>query len=333
MEREALYYKKENNKVICQLCNHNCVLSNNKVGICQSRKNINGVLQSLNYGKVAAYNIETVEKKPLYHFYPGSSVVSLGTCNCNYKCGFCINWEISQSNTGYAEVMPNEVIKMCEDTNNCIGVCFSFNEPTIWYEYVYDTSKILKENNLKSIIVTNGSIQTEPLKKLSEVTDAYLINLKSFSNSVMKEYAGNITKEIIIENIKLLVSLGKHVELTYLVIPEFNDSLRDINSFIKTIAKISPEIPVHFLKYHPAYNFSQSPTSIEFLKLVKNLALKFLKYVYIDNTTDFIESATHCKTCNEILIKRECYISSPVNLKSLKTNKCSKCQTINDIII
>jgi len=320
--KEARFYKREAvNKVRCLLCPHRCFLPNNRTGICMARKNIDGVLYTLNYGEVTSYALDPIEKKPLYHFYPGSQIFSIGTWGCNLKCTFCQNWTISQQKVS-AEYFEKESIVEMALSEKSIGIAYTYNEPTIWYEFVYDTAKLAKEKGLKNVLVTNGFISEEPLKEILPLIDAMNIDLKSGSESFYREICSGQLPPVM-RTIKQVFEAGVHLELTTLIIPTLNDRVDEIEEITNWIASISDEIPLHFSRYFPQYKMDIEPTPLNTLLSAYEIATKKLKYVYIGNVpSETGGSNTICPKCKKELILRDIY-----NIKNIGLNKgvCKNC--------
>jgi len=214
--REAEYYRKEeNNQVKCLLCPHACNISETDNGICGVRRNDNGVLYSENYARISSIGVDPIEKKPLYHFFPGQKILSIGTTGCNFSCSFCQNWRISQEKPELKEMKPEEIIELAKK-KNAIGIAYTYSEPSVWFEYVKDTARLAAEEDLKNVIVSNGFINQEPLKELLPYIDAANIDLKSMKNKFYHKYC-NGQKEPVIKNIKLMYG-NLHVEITTLLI-------------------------------------------------------------------------------------------------------------------
>lgn len=276
--KEAKHYTKlQNNKVKCQLCPHHCVLSEDQIGVCRSRKNIEGKLFVLNYGKCAAIAHDPIEKKPLYRFHPGSEVLSIGTTGCNFRCKFCQNWMIAQGEYPTVDVTPEEIVKAAKG----IGIAYTYTEPLMWYEFVLDTAKLAKEKGLKNILITNGFIELEPLDELLDYIDAANVDLKGFSNEFYKDLCvGRL--EPIKESIKLFNNKC-HLELTTVLIPGENDSPEEIEEMVNWIAEINPDIPLHLARYYPSYKLDLPATPVETLEKAYEIATKKLSYVFINN--------------------------------------------------
>lgn len=281
----AMYFESlDNLKVQCYLCPHKCVIDHEGLGACGVRKNINGQLYSLNYGRIASIALDPIEKKPLNRFHPGSMILSAGTFGCNLKCTFCQNWSIAHSNPRTIKVMPKELIekavKMKEDGN--IGLAFTYNEPSIWYEYVYNTAKHAKEYGLVNVLVTNGFINKEPLENLLPFIDAMNIDVKGYTGRFYRDICKGALDEV-----KRTVEISAkrcHIEITTLVIPSLNDAVEEIGEMSKWIASISTEIPLHLSRYFPNYKMTEiPPTPGETLMKARDTAKKYLKYVYMGN--------------------------------------------------
>ncbi len=324
MEKEALYYKPVPvGKVRCVLCPHRCTISNKKSGICLARQNKDGVLYTKTYGGVTSYADDPVEKKPLYHFYPGTKLFSIGTWGCNFKCTFCQNWQISQvADVPLEKFTPEEIVSIAKD-NGSTGIAYTYNEPTVWYEYVMDISKLAKESGLKNVWVTNGFISEEPLKDALPYIDAMNIDVKAAAEAFYREVC-NGQLEPVMRTLKMAHAAGVHVEATTLVIPTLNDK-GDVGEIAEWLSSVSPEIPLHLSRYYPQYKMDIEPTEIEVLKIARETALKKLKYVYLGNVpSDAGGSDTVCPSCNEVLIKRDFYSAQQLGIDG---GKCVKCKT------
>lgn len=281
----ARYFDKiEDSKVHCSLCPHNCVIKPEGVGACRARKNIDGELYSLNYGKIACIGIDPIEKKPLFRFHPGSNILSVGTFGCNFKCSFCQNWSIAHDNPRLMDATPELIVQKAKeylDSGN-IGIAYTYNEPSIWFEFVYDTAKLAKENGLLNVLVTNGFISMEPLNELLPFIDAMNIDVKAYTALFYEDICKGT-----LENVKKTVETAAascHIEVTTLVIPDLNDSVEEIGSMSRWLASISKDIPLHLSRYFPNYKMNdRMPTSVESLKKAKEEAEKHLRHVYLGN--------------------------------------------------
>ena len=284
----ALYYTTKNKDTVkCQLCPHECVIANEKTGLCRARKNHSGKLLSLSYDKFTSINIDPIEKKPLFHFHPGTSILSVGTIGCNFACDFCQNWEISQANfNGMAvRTLTKEFALKYAMENKSIGIAYTYNEPLINYEWVLDTAKLFKENNLKNVLVTNGYINETPWEKLVPFIDAANIDVKSFNDAFYKKYCkGKLAP--VLKSVETMVKMRKHVEITTLIIPGENDSDEEIRNLTGWLSSLSPDIPLHFSRYFPQYKMNIQMTDIETLKRVYKIAKEKLKIVHLGNVSD-----------------------------------------------
>jgi pyruvate formate lyase activating enzyme len=280
---EAMYWNKgENNNVICSLCPHNCNIPVDRTGICRVRKNIDGILYSMNYGKITAIAMDPIEKKPLKNYFPGNSVLSIGSFGCNLRCSFCQNWSIAHETPPVKNIELRSMIEIMETYDSCIGIAYTYNEPSIWYEYILHTAHKIKEIGYKNILVTNGYINVEPLKKLIPYIDAVNIDVKGFTQNYYNRICGGN-----LDNVKQTVEIitkSCHVEVTTLLVPELNDSAQEINGLSAWLAKINPDIPLHLTRYFPNYKMRNSePTSLETMNRARDEAKKYLNNVYLGN--------------------------------------------------
>ncbi|MDD3626194.1 MAG: AmmeMemoRadiSam system radical SAM enzyme [bacterium] len=321
MKKEALYYKKnEDGSVQCLLCPHNCRINNSKAGVCRIRKNTDGTLYTLNYGEVTSIALDPIEKKPLYHFYPGTVVLSAGTFGCNFKCEFCQNWEISQGTPPSQFITPENLVETAirEDS---FAIAYTYSEPMVWFEYVLESAKLAREKGLKNILVTNGYINQEPLMELIPVIDAMNIDLKGIKNEFYKEHPrGSI--DPVLETIKTSFKKGVHVEVTNLIIPGDNDTKEELEELVDFIVSVSKDIPVHFSRYFPHYKMDKDPTPESTMFMAKEIGDKKLSYVYLGNIWSDHGSDTLCPKCGNISISRKGYM---IDTKNLNKGICKKC--------
>jgi pyruvate formate lyase activating enzyme len=339
---EARYYKKlNNNSTQCVLCPHFCIIADGDSGFCRSRQNTNGILYAINYGECVSLAMDPIEKKPLYHFYPGSYVLSTASNSCNLACQFCQNSEISQYKTQTKFVSPEQMVETALSEKS-IGIAYTYTEPLTWFEYIMDTAKLAYDKGLKNILVTNGMINPEPLQELIPYIDAANIDLKSMDESFYKKsLKGNL--QTVLETIKVCKKLF-HIEITNLLIPGHNDSPELISKLIDFVAEIGVDTPLHFSRYFPHYNFDVPPTPAATLEFAYKLAKEKLYYVYAGNIEIPDASNTYCPQCNNLLIRRHNFNAEMLgvteNKQTVKTknstspngNKCSKCKRQTDII-
>jgi len=288
VNKEAMFYEKlDQKRVHCYLCPHNCHIQPEGRGIFGVRKNKDGILYSLNYGLVSSIGMDPIEKKPLHRFYPGSFILSVGSVGCNFKCSFCQNFSIAQVKPEEVHLqyvsgaeLVSKAASLSEEGN--IGIAYTYNEPSIWYEYVCETAMLAKEKGLKNVLVTNGYISPEPLEKLLPYIDAMNIDLKAFNERFYKELAKGGLEEV-----KATIQKSAercHVEVTTLIIPDWNDSAEEMEQEAKWLASLSPDIPLHLSRYFPKYEmYDKPPTPLETLKNLKQVADRYLKYVYLGN--------------------------------------------------
>ena len=328
MNESQFYNKLQNNKVQCILCPHNCVISEGKSGICKVRINNSGNLISDNYGLVSSIGFDPIEKKPLYHFYPGSEILSVGSFGCNLQCEFCQNWQISQ--TGVREsfrdsrlYLPDKIVELAVAQKNNIGIAYTYNEPTVFFEFMVDIARLAKDNGLKNVMVSNGFINQEPLNELNNYIDAYSIDLKGFNNDFFQDYTKSQLEPVKKSLINIVVA-GKHLEITNLVIPTLNDDENEFEEMVKWISfNLGKGIVLHISRYYPTYQLTIKATSIEKMLKLRDIARKYLTYVYLGNVLLPEGNNTYCPECNELLINRSGYSTS---LSSI-TDKgyCEKC--------
>lgn len=331
MIKEAMLYEKLlDSKVHCFLCSHDCKIAPGKFGICGVRKNKDGTLYTHVYGEVIASHLDPIEKKPLYHFLPGTSSFSIATVGCNFKCSFCQNWQISQVSkrgdevSGY-ELMPEEVIREAKK-HNCKSVSYTYTEPTIFFEYAYESARLARKANLYNIFVTNGYMTEKALEKIRPYLDACNVDLKSFSDDFYKKICG-ARLEPVLDSIKTMKKLGIWVEVTTLLVPGQNDSDKELNSIAEFIASVGIEIPWHISRFHPDYKYLDSvPTTVETLRKAKKIGEDAgLRYIYMGNV--FEGNNTYCYSCKNILIERVIF---DVKILNIKEGKCPKCNTTVD---
>jgi pyruvate formate lyase activating enzyme len=286
--KEARYYQKMDDEgVQCQLCPHRCLIKEGKIGLCATRENQSGTLVALNYEEVASLALDPIEKKPLRRFHPGSYILSTGTFGCNMFCPYCQNHELSRAKASSIKtrhISAKELVDIAleERSEGNIGIAFTYNEPTVWYEYVLETAKLSKAEGLKVVLVTNGSIEEEPLIELLPYVDAMNIDLKSMhSDTYSKTLKGDLNA------VKRTIELAAgriHVEVTTLVVPGLNDSEGEMDELIDYLASISWELPLHLSRFFPRYQMNHIPaTDSEAIYSVERRARKKLKYVYTGN--------------------------------------------------
>lgn len=279
-------------KAVCWLCPHRCHLSDGQTGFCRARQNQGGIIRSLSYGLLTSAALDPIEKKPLYHFRPGSMILSLGSFGCNLRCPFCQNYTISQAGRDGFEgqqlpmdrTSPKEIVaaaQRLEETSGNIGVAFTYNEPLVGYEFVYDTARLLKEAGLAVVLVTNGQIEKDPWLHLLPYVDAVNIDLKGFTQSFYDWIGGDLkTTKAAIE---MAAEEGVHVEVTTLVIPGKNDDAEEMAAEAEWLAGISAELPLHLSRYFPRYLSDIPMTPVETLQRLRRIAGTRLRFVHLGN--------------------------------------------------
>jgi pyruvate formate lyase activating enzyme len=321
--KEALYYKKlADEKVNCTLCPKNCIIAEGKYGFCNARKNIEGKLYSAVYGNPSSMCIDPIEKKPLYHFLPGSTSLSIGTFGCNLSCKHCQNWTIARAKPpeSFEEATPEVLVEQAVD-QGCASISYTYNEPAIFFEYVLDTAKLARKKGLRNVIVTNGFINEKPLKEWATVIDAANVDLKAFNEKFYSEIC--LAKlQPVLKTLKIISKTKMWFEITNLIIPTKNDDFNEIKKMCGWIkANIGTEKPLHFTAFYPCYKMmGVPPTSPETLKKARKIALGIgIKYVYTGNVTADEGSHTYCPKCKQPVIQRS-YFSIISN--EIKNSKC-----------
>ncbi|MCK4654394.1 MAG: AmmeMemoRadiSam system radical SAM enzyme [Candidatus Cloacimonetes bacterium] len=325
---EAQFYEQLKNKYVrCDLCPNCCVLKDKEIGICGVRQNNGGKLYTLVYNKPISIHVDPIEKKPLYHFYPGSQILSLATVGCNLRCNFCQNWTISQSRPNEVQAYnatPEQIIEMAKEYG-CESIAFTYTEPTIFYEYMYDIAKLAKENGLKTVWVTCGYINEEPLRKLAKVIDAANIDLKGFSEEFYSTYTTGYLQPVL-NTLKIAKEEGMFFEITNLVIPDANDDPVEIRAMCKWIKEnLGDEYPLHFSRFFPNYKLTnRPPTPIKTLEMAYDIAKEEgIKYVYIGNVAGSAED-TLCPNCGKMIIDRSGYMIGDIHIKDGKCEYCGE---------
>lgn len=328
MKEALLYVKLDGLYVLCQLCAHGCKIQEGKFGFCGVRQNIQGVLYSHNYGRLVALNSDPVEKKPLYHFFPGTAAFSIASAGCNFRCGFCQNWQISQLN--FLKDQPGEdfsaakVVDLAKQ-NNCRSIAYTYTEPTIFFEFALEAARLAEEAGLANIFVTNGYMTDQAIALLKPYLHAANVDLKFFKESSYQRVCAAKLAPVL-ESIRRLYEAGVWVEVTTLVIPGENDSPQELSGIAEFIAGISKDIPWHVSAFHADYKFSSYPNTPEqALKLAYDLGKsRGLHYIYAGNVHGWGQD-TLCNQCKKILIKREGFDITKSNLAG---NKCVFCQAV-----
>lgn len=334
MEREAMLWEPlQSGKVRCKLCSYSCTIPDGRRGFCRVRENRSGKLFTLNYALVSAIHADPVEKKPLYHFYPGTLVLSLGSISCNFRCLHCQNFSISQADfeegraglEGHAqEYLPERAVALAERLG-CRGVAWTYNEPTIWFEYTYDSARLARERGLYTAYVTNGYMTEEGLGAIAPYLGAYRVDVKAFTDAFYREVSSARLKPVL-ERVESAVKKGIHVELVYLVIPTKNDREEELQQFVEWVAGLSADIPVHFTRFHPDYRLTGlPPTPVGTLERAREIGLERLRYVYTGNVPGHEGENTYCYNCGALLIERWGFMVRRMEIT--EENRCPSCGT------
>ena len=327
--KEALFYEKLlDNAVQCHICPQRCMIREGARGACGTRENRGGTLYSLVYGRIASNNVDPIEKKPFYHFLPGSLAYSIATAGCNMWCKFCQNWKLSQSKPeelNSRNMSPRDVVNDALRTKS-LSIAYTYNEPTVFTEFVYDCADAGKKRGIHSVVVSNGYINAEPLEKLSEVISAYKVDFKAFSRAFYKNITGG-ERDAVLDTIKRLKKSGVWTELVHLTIPTLNDNDDDFRGMGDWImGEIGPDVPVHFTRFHPMYRLTNLPvTPVSTLERARNILIdKGVKFVYVGNVPGHPANSTYCPNCGKVIIERMGYMIVEVHLKN---GSCTYCQT------
>jgi len=324
---EARYYTaEEGNAVRCNLCPHNCLLKEGQSGVCRVRTNNEGILLSENYGKVCSLHLDPIEKKPLYHYFPGRNILSVGTVGCNLHCRFCQNWEISQSSVKdypyLKEYSPEKIVGLAAGEEDNIGIAYTYNEPTVWYEYMKDIAEKANSEGLKNVMVTNGFINHEPLKELITVMHAFSVDLKAFTEIFYKQLTSSSLAPVL-ESLKTIRASGRHLEVTNLLIPGENDDEKDFRRMMVWIRdELGPGTVLHISRFFPTYKLDHNATPESLLHHFHTIAREYLHYVYLGNMNSDKGRDTSCPKCGHLLISRAGYHT---RLAGLEGDKCAKC--------
>ncbi len=337
MHKAILFEKRGNKAVRCTACNNYCIISEGRSGICGVRKNINGELYLLVYGRAAAAHIDPMEKKPLFHFLPGEQIFTIGTIGCNFACDFCQNWDISQAGKslrnkppeeakelleyGY-RLSPSDIIDACKE-KGIKAVAFSYNEPVIFFEYAFDTMKLAKKEGIRTVFVSNGYESEEALESMKGYLDAMNIDIKAFNDDFYRRLC-KARLAPVLETVKKAHSLGIWIECTTLFVPGENDSEDEMGQIADFISSVSRDIPWHVTAFYPQYKMTdKEPTGHSTLIRAHETGKKKLDYVYVGNVYDRERSATYCPQCRTRLIDRDYYETRI--LSSMKKGRCAEC--------
>lgn len=324
---EADYYELlSEGEIACRLCPQQCRLTPGKSGFCKIRTNQDGKLITTNYGQISSISLDPIEKKPLYHYYPGKPILSVGTIGCNLACRFCQNWQISRELSPTRLMTPAELVELAKKLQHQeenIGVAYTYSEPGVWYEFLTDTMPLVREAGLKNVLVTNAFLELEPWRNLLNWTDAANIDLKGFDGAYYQRLCSGKLGPVL-ANIQEAVG-RVHLELTTLLIPGENDQPEQIRKMAQWIAELDPEIPLHLSRYFPNYQLTNPATPVETMEESLAIAKEYLKYVYLGNVGR--AAHTYCPECGSVIVERAGYRTRIFN-----NNVCRECGKMVRII-
>ena len=321
-----LYQNDEDKKLVqCNLCGKQCKIDEDDLGFCNTQKNIDGKLFSINYQRIASSHTDPIEKKPLYHFLPGSSTYSIGGFGCNFSCLNCQNYMLSMNSYdeyNSSKILPETIVKNAIN-DNCLSISWTYNEPTLYFDFARETSLISHEKNLKNIYVSNGYMSEESLGETLKFIDAFNIDLKFMDDELYRKVCGG-KLDIVLDNLKAIHESGSHLEITSLLINGLNTDeghIRSICNFV--LEELGPEVPIHFSRFFPMYRMNdKSPTNLDYLIRAKEIAIDMgVEYVYLGNMPS--DNNTYCPECGELLIARERYCNRDKN--RINDGRCINC--------
>jgi pyruvate formate lyase activating enzyme len=329
LKREAMFYEKlEDGRIQCYLCPRRCLLTDGMRGFCRAREPENGIHYSLVYGNPTAVHVDPIEKKPLFHFLPATTAFSIATAGCNFRCRYCQNWQISQfppEETLNYQLSPQETVEGAIKFN-CPTIAYTYTEPSIFYEYMFDTAKLARARGIKNIYHSNGSLNPEPVRELCRYLDGANIDLKGFTQDFYWDVCGGYL-ETVLGTIKTLKENNVHVEITNLVVPTLNDNPSDIRKMCQWIRdEAGKDIPIHFSRFHPTYKLRNlPPTPVKTLEEARRIALEEgLEFVYIGNVPGHEAESTYCPRDGKILIRRVGYSVLENNIIDGKCKFCGR---------
>ncbi len=327
--QEARYYEKlDGKKIRCNLCPKECRVADSERGYCGVRENIGGEYKTLVYGRPCSLHVDPIEKKPLFHYLPGTPAFSLATAGCNIECKFCQNWDISQFRPEQIRMFdldPKATAQMAKETRSQT-VAYTYSEPVIFYEYMYDTAVEARKHGIGSVMITNGYIQEKPLRELLPYLTGVKVDFKAFTEKFYEDVCSGELKPVL-KSLEIIREMNTWLELVILIIPTLNDSDKENKDMAKWINEhLGPDVPVHLTRYHPMYKMKNIPnTPVNTLeRLRKIMRGERLNYVYIGNVAGHPSENTHCPNCDELLIRRLGY---RIMKEGLENGECKKCHT------
>jgi len=330
-----LYVQAGEKKVKCNLCARGCTISEDKVGFCRVRRNVGGKLYSLNYAKAIAANPDPIEKKPLYHFLPRRTTFSVATIGCNLACSYCLNWSISQEREIVGTALPPEKVVQEALAEGCAAISYTYTEPTIFFEWAYDISRLARGEGLRNTFVTNGYMTVDAVDAIAPYLDAATVDFKGSGNpEFYRKFAQAPRVEPIFESLKAMKARGIHIEITDLIVPKYGDSAEDAKALAEWIGNnLGPETPFHVLRFHPDYKLLDLPsTPIASIERAVNVAKEVgLRYVYGGNVPGHSTENTYCPNCGDLLIERWGF--SVIRWNLTDEVKCPKCNMAIPIVV
>ena len=327
---EARYYRREGDAFVCELCQQKCFLKKGEFGYCGTRRADEDMLVANSYGKISSLSVDPIERMNLYHYKPHSKCLSVGSVGCNMNCAFCKNYSFAKLTIGKKRATfksPEELLQMCRDEEMGI-ISFTYNEPMVWFEYIMDLARIAPEMDI--VIMTNGLVNDGPLRELCEVVGAMSIDIKAFNKDTYKKICDANLSDVL-NTARNVFERGIHMELNYLVIPGINDSEEEVAAFCRWVKDLSPEIPVHFIRFQPDYEMRDVPmTPVDELLHCRDIGMDIgLDYVYVGNTLVDDADDTICPSCGEVVVKRLGYSANPSGLDG---SNCARCKHPLNII-
>ena len=304
--KEARYYERiEGGAVRCRLCPHRCRIADGERGKCGVRENVAGTLYARSWGRTVTIAVDPIEKKPLFHFLPGSRILSIGPNGCTFACRNCQNWTISQREAPTRLIEPAELVELA-GRDGSIGVAFTYTEPLVWFEYILDVAPLLREAGLKSVLVTNGYLEEEPARELAPLVDAFNVDLKSMDNDFYRTWCDGTVAPV--RRFIEIAAEHAHVEVTNLLVTGLNDADGQIEALAAWVAGVGRDIPVHFSRFFPVYEMTdRPPTAPERLEAAHRIAGKHLDHVYVGNISIEKTGNTYCPSCGSLLVERNGY--------------------------
>lgn len=325
--RAAEYWERlKGDRVKCLLCPWHCRLKVGQAGICNCRRNVDGELEATGYGEVVSIAMDPIEKKPLYHYHPGEQILSTAPNCCNFRCPYCQNADISQGTVPTRYVSPRDLVTLAERQGS-FGICYTYTEPLVWYEYLLDVGELAQSRGLSNVLVTNGMINEEPLRKLLPLIGAMNIDLKAMDEGFYRRIAKGNLKTVL--NTIRIAREHCHVEITNLLIPTLNDGDEQITALVDWVAALGADTPLHLSRYFPHHKMRLEPTPMETLLRAYEIAKTRLRYVYLGNVPLRNGSDTLCYQCGNTLVSRSGYYTE---ILGMRDGKCSRCGTDADFV-